>query len=204
MLGPNGAGKTTLFNLIAGNLRPGIGKVVYKGRDVSRMAVWDRCRLGIARTFQVPKPFTDMSVFENVLVPAIHGGGLSVREAKYAAMDVLDQTGLLSKAALPAGRLTLLDLKRLELSKALVQKPELLLLDEIAGGLTDLECEALLAIICAIHARGTTIVWIEHVLHALRRAATRLAVLNGGRILTTGEPEDVLADPRVQEVYLGV
>jgi branched-chain amino acid transport system ATP-binding protein len=203
ILGPNGAGKTTLFNLITGNLQPSAGRVVFKGRDLVRMAVWDRCRLGIARTFQVPKPFTHMSVFENVLVAAVHGGRLSLGEARHRAMEVLDETGFGSRAATSAGRLTLLDLKRLELAKALVQKPELLLLDEIAGGLTDPECDQLLAIISAIHARGATIVWIEHVLHALMRAASRLAVLYGGKILTTGSPRDVLADPRVQEVYLG-
>lgn len=203
VLGPNGAGKTTLFNLIAGNLKPSAGKVTYRGKDLAHTAVWDRCRLGIARTFQVPKPFGDMTAFENVLVAAVHGGGLALREAKHRCVDVLEETGLLAKAELQAGKLMLLDLKRLELAKALVQKPDLLLLDEIAGGLTDLECDALLSIIRRIHLQGATIIWIEHVLHALRQAASRLAVLHGGKILTSGAPDDVLADPRVQEVYLG-
>jgi branched-chain amino acid transport system ATP-binding protein len=203
VIGPNGAGKTTLFNIIGGVLAPSSGHVLFKGRDITGLKVWDRCRLGIGRTYQIPKPFTHMSVFENVLVAAVHGARLPIRKAKLEAEEVLDFTGLAHRRALPAGRLSLLDLKRLELAKALAQKPELLLLDEIAGGLTEAECDALLAIVRTVHGRGTTIVWIEHVIHALRRIATRLAVLHGGAILGSGLPDSVLADERVREVYLG-
>ena len=204
IIGPNGAGKTTLFNMIGGVLPPSAGRLVYAGRDVTRMKVWDRCRLGIGRTYQVPKPFFKMSVFENVLAAAAHGGGLSVHQAKERAESVLQQTGLLHRAQLEAERLPLLDLKRLELAKALAQRPRLLLLDEIAGGLTEAECEPLLAIVRDVHdQQQTTVVWIEHVIQALRRIATRMVVLYGGGIIADGAPEAVLADARVRSVYLG-
>ncbi len=203
ILGPNGAGKSTLFNLIAGVLAPSGGAIRYEGRDVTHLRAWDRCRAGIGRTYQIPKPFAHMSVFENVLVAAVHGGGAGIRQARLEAAGVLERTGLSAQHARPAGSLTLLDLKRLELARALAVKPRLLLLDEIAGGLTEAECGTLLDIIVQVHAGGTGIVWIEHVIQALRRACTRLAVLHGGAILADGLPDAVLADPRVKHVYLG-
>jgi branched-chain amino acid transport system ATP-binding protein len=144
-----------------------------------------------------------MSVFENVLAAAVHGGRLSVGHARDRAEAVLEQTGLLHRARLDAERLSLLDLKRLELAKALAQKPRLLLLDEVAGGLTEAECDSLLDIIRAVHGKDTTVVWIEHVIQALRRIATRMAVLHDGGIIADGTPEAVLADERVRTVYLG-
>jgi branched-chain amino acid transport system ATP-binding protein len=204
VIGPNGAGKTTLFNVIAGVQSPTSGSVSVDGRDITRMQVWHRCRLGIGRTYQVPKPFTHMSVFENVMVAAVHGGQMRIRTAKEEAQRVIEFVGLAHRLRLAAGQLSLLDLKRLELAKALAQKPRLLLLDEIAGGLTEAECDTLLEIIQGARADGATIVWIEHVIHALRRIATRLAVLHGGAIISSGLPDEVLADSRVKEVYLGV
>jgi branched-chain amino acid transport system ATP-binding protein len=203
LLGPNGAGKSTLFNLIAGVLLPDAGSITYQTRDISRMKVWKRRRLGVGRTYQIPKPFAHMSVFENVLVGAVHGAGLSIRSAREAAHDTLELTGLAGSMASPAGTLSLLDLKRLELARAVASRPTLLLLDEIAGGLTEGECDALLSILAQVHARGVTIVWVEHVLHALKRLATRLAVLYGGQIIAQGTPEAILSDPRVKEIYLG-
>jgi branched-chain amino acid transport system ATP-binding protein len=203
IIGPNGAGKTTLFNVIAGVFPPTEGRLFYQGRDVTRAKVWDRCRLGIGRTYQLPKPFAKMSVFENVMAAAIHGGGLSIRAARVRAEEVLDQTGLLHRATLDAQHLSLLDLKRLELAKALGQNPQLLLLDEIAGGLTHAECDVLLEIVSKIHAGGATIVWIEHVIHALRRIAGRMVVLYGGALIADGTPDAVLEDERVRTVYLG-
>ena len=203
VLGPNGAGKSTLFNLIAGVLPPNEGAIAFMGRDVTTMKVWLRRRLGIGRTYQVPKPFAHMSVFENVLVAATHGGGLSIPAGRREAHEALTLAGLEPLAARQAGALSLLNLKRLELAKAIAAKPKLLLLDEIAGGLTDAECDELLAILTAIHAQGATIVWVEHVIHALKRIASRLAVLHFGAIICEGEPDAVLADERVREVYLG-
>ncbi len=203
VLGPNGAGKSTLFNLIAGVLPPNEGSIHFMGRDVTKAKVWSRRRLGVGRTYQVPKPFAHMSVFENVLVAATHGGGLSIAAGREEAHAALRLTGLAPLAAKPAGALSLLNLTRLELAKAIAAKPKLLLLVEIAGGLTDAECDDLLAILSAIHAEGATIVWVVHVIHALKRIASRLAVLHFGAILCEGPPDAVLADERVREVYLG-
>jgi branched-chain amino acid transport system ATP-binding protein len=204
VLGPNGAGKTTLFNIVGGVLPPTVGRVRFEGRDITRMRPWDRCRLGIGRTYQIPKPFTHMSVFENVLVAAVHGGRMRMRHARERVQEVLEFTELTHRRHLPAGELSLLDLKRLELAKALALRPRLLLLDEIAGGLTDVECDALLEIVRAVQSRSVTIVWIEHVIHALHRIATRFAVLHYGSIICSGSPEQVMSDNRVREVYLGV
>jgi len=203
ILGPNGAGKTTLFNMIAGVLPPSGGRIVFENRDVTAMKAWDRCRLGIGRTYQIPKPFTHMSTFENVMVAAIHGGRSAMAQAKAEAEAILERTGLTRHALTPAGQLALLDTKQLELAKALAVKPRLLLLDEIAGGLTEAECEVLLQTIAEAHRSGITIVWIEHVILALRRLVTRLAVLSGGGFIAMGAPQDVLADQRVKEAYLG-
>lgn len=203
ILGPNGAGKSTLFNLVAGALPPTAGTILFSGKDVTRTKLWDRCRLGIGRTYQIPRPFTHMSVFENVLVGAVHGAGLRQDKARKAAWQALDQCGLADKATRPAGNLSLLDLKRLELAKAVAVQPRLLLLDEIAGGLTDGECDLLLAILHDLHRGGATVIWIEHVIHVLRRFASRLAVLYGGTILVSGPPQTVLDDPQVKSIYLG-
>ena len=203
ILGPNGAGKTTLFNMIAGVLPPSAGHILFGERDITRTRPWHRCRLGIGRTYQIPKPFSHMSVFENVLAAAVHGGNMTLARAKSEAETVLTRVGLDHRALIPAGQLALLDMKQLELAKALALRPRLLLLDEIAGGLTEAECDVLLDTIREVHRGGVTIVWIEHVIQALRRLVTRLAVLSGGNFIASGKPEEVLADRRVKEAYLG-
>ncbi len=204
VIGPNGAGKTTLFNLISGDVAPSGGRVVFDGADMTAMAPHARSRLGIGRSYQIPHPFANMSVFENLLVGAIFGGGITERESYKRCSDVLKVTGLHDRANVPARTLTLLQRKRLEMARALAIQPKLLLLDEIAGGLTEYECGELVKTIKEIHARGTTIVWIEHIVHALVSVASRLIVMNFGQILAQGDPREVMADARVREVYMGI
>jgi len=204
VIGPNGAGKSTMFNLITGDVPPTEGRIVFGAIDVSAMPPYERARRGIGRSYQIPHPFTNMSVFENLLVGAIFGGGISERESYQRCAEVLRITGLYEKANMPARTLTLLQRKRLELARALATNPKLLLLDEIAGGLTEYECGELVGTIKAIHARGTTIVWIEHIVHALVSVASRLVVMNFGQILAEGDCDKVMADPRVREVYMGL
>ncbi len=204
ILGPNGAGKTTLFNLISGDVRCDRGRVSYEGRDITGLKPHQRCRLGLGRSYQVPQPFGHMTVFENLVTAACFGGGEPEHEAWDTAHDVLRQTGLLARANQLAGGLTLLDRKRLELARALATRPKLLLLDEIAGGLTEHEAAALVDELKRIKAAGVTMIWIEHVVHALLAIADRLFVINFGCRLAEGEPRAVMADPEVQRVYMGM
>ena len=204
ILGPNGAGKTTLFNLISGDARVDSGSVVYAGTDITRQAPHQRCRMGIGRSYQVPQPFGHMSVFENLVTAACFGGNQSEREAWQTAVEVLEKTGLSAFANRPAGGLTLLNRKRLELARALATKPQLLLLDEIAGGLTEHEAQALVDELRRIKAEGVTMVWIEHVVHALLSIADRLLVINFGAKLAEGAPHDVMNNEEVRRVYMGM
>ena len=204
VIGPNGAGKTTLFNLITGDAAPSKGRMLFDGADITAMAPHARSRLGIGRSYQIPHPFANMSVFENLLVGAIYGGGTSERDSYPRCCDLLRVTGLYDKANVLARTLTLLQRKRLELARALAIQPKLLLLDEIAGGLTEFECTELVKTIKTIHANGTTIVWIEHIVHALVSVASRLIVMNFGQVLAQGDPREVMAEPKVREVYMGM
>ncbi len=204
ILGPNGAGKTTLFNLISGDLRADAGRVEFEGRDISALPPHRRCRAGIGRSYQVPQPFGAMTVFENLVTAACFGAGQPEHEAWETAHAVLGQTGLLAQANKPAGSLTLLNRKRLELARALATRPKLLLLDEIAGGLTEPEARELVDELRRIKASGVTMIWIEHVVHALLAIADRLFVINFGQPLAEGEPQAVMADPEVQRVYMGI
>ena len=204
ILGPNGAGKTTLFNLISGDVRCEHGSVHYAGRDITSLRPHQRCRLGLGRSYQVPQPFAHMTVFENLVTAASFGGGQHEHEAWDTAQRILGQTGLAAHANQAAGKLTLLDRKRLELARALATGPKLLLLDEIAGGLTEHEAAQLVAELKRIKAAGVTMIWIEHVVHALLAIADRLLVLNFGQKLAEGEPRAVMADAEVQRVYMGM
>lgn len=204
ILGPNGAGKTTLFNLISGDVRVDAGSVTFAGQDVSALRPHQRCRAGIGRSYQVPHPFGNMTVFENLVTAACFGARLSERQAWDTAAGILDKTGLLPHANKPAGSLTLLNRKRLELARALATKPKLLLLDEIAGGLTEHEAAELVAELKRIKAEGTTMIWIEHVVHALMSIADRLLVINFGEKLAEGAPEAVMNNPDVRRVYMGL
>jgi branched-chain amino acid transport system ATP-binding protein len=205
VLGPNGAGKTTVFNLITGGLAPDAGRIRFNGQDIVRLSPHRRCRAGIGRSYQVALPFEGMTVFENLLVGAMFGAGKrSAAETNDRCVDLLDRTGLLGKANRLAGSLTLLDRKRLELARALATGPELLLLDEIAGGLTEHEARDLIDLINDIRSRGLTIVWIEHVVHALLAVASRLLVIAFGAKLAEGEPREVMASSQVKRVYMGI
>ena len=204
ILGPNGAGKTSLFNLISGDVSLDAGRIEYEGQEVSRLAPHQRCRAGIGRSYQVPQPFGAMSVFENLVTAACFGGKQREQEAWETAYEVLVQTGLLQQANKPAGSLRLLDRKRLELARALATRPRLLLLDEIAGGLTEHEARELVEELRAIKARGVTMIWIEHVVHALLALADRLFVINFGTRLAEGAPQAVMNDPEVRRVYMGM
>jgi branched-chain amino acid transport system ATP-binding protein len=204
VVGPNGAGKTTLFSLIGGQLRQQSGRISLAGRALEGLSPAARARLGIGRTYQVPRPFGRMTVFENALVAATHTAGLRGRAADGAAYAALERTGLADSGNERAERLGLLSRKRLELARALAGGPKLLLLDEVAGGLTEPEVLELVEIIRGLREDGVTVVWIEHVVHALTRSVDRLVCLSQGRILADGEPHAVLADPAVREVYFGV
>jgi branched-chain amino acid transport system ATP-binding protein len=204
ILGPNGAGKTTLFNLISGDLRPNAGEMTFAGKPMRGEPPYRRCQMGIGRTYQIPRPYSGMTTFENLLVAASFGGGRSEAESYALCAQILRDCELADKANRMAGALTLLDRKRLELARALASGPTLLLLDEIAGGLTDEEGRELVALIRRIRDRGVTIVWIEHVLHALLAVADRIIVLNFGEMIAEGPPQEVINNQEVKRVYMGI
>jgi branched-chain amino acid transport system ATP-binding protein len=204
ILGPNGAGKTTLFNVISGDVAPDAGSVFLAGADVTKLRPHERCRRGIGRSYQIARPFGGLTVFENVLVAALFGAREQSAAANAHCVDVLTLTGLIGKANQLAGGLTLIDRKRLEFARALATAPSVLLLDEIAGGLTEHEAHDVVDVVRAISARGIAIVWIEHVVHALMAVATRLLVLAAGAKLAEGDPREVLASAEVQRVYMGI
>jgi branched-chain amino acid transport system ATP-binding protein len=203
IVGPNGAGKTTLFGALAGTIPATSGQIHLDGHDVTGFGAESRCKMGIARTYQVPRPFLGMTVFENVLVAARAGGGQGKSEAVDAAAALLERTGLKALANQPAGALGLLDRKRLEVARALATKPRVVLLDEIGGGLTEAELDELIVLIRSLRDEGLTVVWIEHILHALLKVIDRLVCMAEGRVLAEGDPKAVMDDPEVRSAYLG-
>jgi branched-chain amino acid transport system ATP-binding protein len=203
VVGPNGAGKTTLFNLITGAHHPDAGTVVFAGVDITHRPKYERSRQGMGRTFQIPRPFEKMTVFENVLVGATHGRGQRERVSYAGAVRALEQAGMLHRANVLAGSLPLLDRKRLELARALAVQPKILLLDEIAGGLTEPEVKVLIEQIRRLRADGVTIIWIEHIVNALLAVVDRIVAINFGRKLIEGEPRTVMNSPELHDVYLG-
>lgn len=204
VIGPNGAGKTSMFNLITGTLAPDSGRITFSGTDITRHSSAKRCRAGMARSFQVPQPFSGMTVFENAKIAATQAGGMQGKEADAYCIEILEQTELMGHANTLAGGLTLLGRKRLELTRALCARPKLLMLDEIAGGLTEAECTSLVQTIKDIHARGVTIIWIEHVVHALLAVVDKLMVIDFGSKIAEGEPRAIMDSPEVQQIYLGI
>jgi branched-chain amino acid transport system ATP-binding protein len=208
IVGPNGAGKTTLLNLIAGDLRADSGSVALGGVDVTRRPAHVRCHLGVGRTSQIPRPFDGLTVFENALVGSTFGSSRAQRSSnsrsvEAIAVGALERVGMLDRANTPAGALTLLERKRLELARALATEPRLLLLDEIAGGLTEAEVLELVATVREIRETGVAVVWIEHIVHALLRVVDRMIAMDFGRKLIEGPPADVMASDEVRSVYLG-
>jgi branched-chain amino acid transport system ATP-binding protein len=204
IIGPNGAGKTTLFGIATGTLAPDGGRVLFANEDITRLPPERRCRKGLARSFQVPQPFTGMTVFENVVVAAAFEANERETLVYDRCADLLGRCGLAGKANRPAGGLALLDRKRLELARALATRPRVLLLDEVAGGLTEHECSTLVALIKEVRASGVSIIWIEHVVHALLAVIDRLLVLHGGKFIAEGDPHTVIRSPQVAEIYLGI
>ena len=198
IIGPNGAGKSTLFNLITGLQKPGTGTIHFDGHDITHAPPRARCIAGIGRSFQIPQPF------ENLLVAGIHGRKQREAQVVNACGDILERTGLIGSANRRAGTLNLLGRKRLELARALASAPQLLLLDEIAGGLTEAECAELVELIRQIKNSGVTIVWIEHIVHALLAVVSRLMVLNFGSKIVEGEPRTVMASDEVRAIYMGI
>ena len=205
LIGPNGAGKTTLFNLVAGAVRPTAGRVAFQGRDITGLPPNRICRMGIARTFQITRPFGDMTCLENVAVAVINRpdpppGGRWEADA----LEALETVGLADRARLRAAQLNLIEKKKLELARALASRPKLLLLDEVLGGLNSAEIAQAVELIRSLRdQRGLTVFWIEHVMGAIMRAADRIIVLDQGKKLTEGPPESVVQDPRVVRAYLG-
>ena len=204
IIGPNGAGRSSLFNLIVGALKPDAGTIRLDGTDITRASPPVRARAGIARSFQIPQPFADLTVFENLLVGATHVRKRGEADVTALCGDILERTGLLPLANRRAGTLTLLERKRIELARALATEPRVLLLDEIAGGLTEGECRDWSSTIRGVRARGVTIVWIEHIVHALIAVVDRLLVLNFGRKIAEGDPRKVMESRDVREIYLGI
>ena len=204
IIGPNGAGKSTLFNLISGTLRANSGNIKFDGKDITQLSSHYRCRMGIGRSYQIPHPFSGMTVFENVLVGGAFGSEQREVDCYEKCVQILEITGLIRKANTLAGQLTLLERKRLELARAIATGPRVLLLDEIAGGLTEPEIQELIYTITSIRSENISIIWIEHIVHALMSVVERLIVINFGKKLDDGNPESVIKSPEIQEVYMGI
>ena len=204
IIGPNGAGKTTLFSAISGQIMVDTGKISFMDEDVTRVPAFKRCVAGIGRSFQIPRPFHGMTIFENARVAANFGAGLSGKMADDFAIQAIELSGLMDQVNTPCSSLSLLDRKRLELARALATDPKLLLLDEIAGGLIDNEIQELISILKEIGRRGISVIWIEHIVHALTSCVDRLLVINFGAKIADGDPKEVMALQEVHEIYMGL
>ena len=203
IIGPNGAGKTTLFGMLSGHINPSNGQILFQGEDISGSPTHERARKGIARTYQIPRPFGQMTVFDNLRVAAIFAGGLSGLDATEWIERTLATTGLSRFSDSLAGKLPLLVRKRHELARALAMRPKLLLIDEVSAGLTEQEVTEFIEIVKRIRNMGVTIIWIEHVIRTMVSATDRLMALAEGEVLAIGLPKTVIDLPEVKRVYLG-
>jgi branched-chain amino acid transport system ATP-binding protein len=206
IIGPNGSGKTTLINCISGSLRNDTGSIAFDGKEVTRLPAHRRTRLGIARSFQIPRPFASMSLAENVAVSleyVTHRGSLHLADVRGEALGILGEMGLAAKADALAGTLSQVELRKLELARALASRPSLLILDEVMAGLSALEVDEMLAIVLRVNERGVTVIMIEHIMRAIMRFSERVVCLDAGQILAEGSPAEVAADASVRRVYLG-
>ncbi|MCL6477874.1 MAG: ABC transporter ATP-binding protein [Peptococcaceae bacterium] len=203
LMGPNGAGKTTLLNLISGEYKPDSGKIFFDGRDITGLPPHKICRLGIARTYQIPQPFVNLTVLQNVILAAMFGGGLNKADAEKEAERILDLVGLSGKRDVLTQDLTVVTLKMLELARALATNPTIVLLDEIAAGSTEAEIPQILSTIKNLRERGIAFLIIEHVISVLVATVDRILVINEGAIIAEGAPDEVMRNKKVIEVYLG-
>jgi branched-chain amino acid transport system ATP-binding protein len=207
LIGPNGSGKTTLINCISGALFNDDGSIQFQGEEISRLPAYKRTRLGIARSFQIPRPFSSMSVVENLIVPleyVVHRGSLHTADTRGEAMQILSDMGLADKAETKANQLTQVDLRKMELARAMAARPKLLVSDEAMAGLSTAEVDEVLAILFKLNEQGITIIMIEHIMQAVMRFSQRVVCLDAGKIICQGTPTEVVANPDVQRAYLGV
>ena len=204
IIGPNGSGKTTMFNTLLGQIKPSAGTILFDGADITRASANARCRMGLGRTFQVPRPFESMSLYENVLTAAVHGGSQSEHAARDTALECLKMAGLYDKRESRAGELTLLERNRLEIARALGTRPTLLLLDEVAAGLTELEVAEMMELVAQLKANHYTIIWIEHIIETMVGSTDYLMCMAQGSCAVQGKPRSVIESKEVQRLYLGV
>jgi branched-chain amino acid transport system ATP-binding protein len=203
LIGPNGSGKTTLINCISGSLRNEGGQIVFEGKEISRLPAYRRTRLGIARSFQLPRPFHTMTVLENLLVPSAYVTHLRDSEGEVKAMEILRSIRLADKAHALASQLSQVELRKLELARAMAAKPRLLISDEAMAGLAGAEVDEVLDILFKLNESGITIIMIEHIMQAVMRFSQRVVCLDAGRIICEGTPQAIVRNPDVQKAYLG-
>jgi branched-chain amino acid transport system ATP-binding protein len=203
LIGPNGSGKTTLINCISGSLRNDSGSIRFEGEEISALPAYKRTRKGIARSFQIPRPFHSMSVMDNLLVPYEYVVHLKESEAEQQAMDILRQIGLAEKAHAPSSQLSQVELRKLELARAMAARPRLLISDEAMAGLSGSEVDEVLKILFDLNAAGITVIMIEHIMQAVMRFSQRVVCLDAGKIICEGTPEQIVRNPDVQRAYLG-
>lgn len=203
VIGPNGAGKTVMLNILTGILQPSKGAVTFLGENITSMQVAERCRKGIGRTFQVPRPFEKMTVFENILVGCVYGNHMHEHHAKTKAFDILEKIKLADKKDEFAGKLGLLDRKRLEVGRALATNPKVLLLDEVGGGLTESEVEEILELVKMVKSEGVSVIWIEHIIKTMLEGTDRVLLLANGVDIVCGKPFDVMNCKECRDIYIG-